>query len=385
VTALRQRRGQEGFALITALLVMAIILLMGFAMMSYVDGQTRDSGRENQREAGFELAESALSAQGFALSRAWPAASASAYPASCGPASTGSKCPTSSEMTKAYAGAGTASWITQVRDNGTGSPLDYTAAVLSQPTWDANGDGALWVYAQATAAGRPTTLVALYQLNPLSNAFPRNVITAGSFESGNNGNKLIVDAKGVAGQPAPVAVRCTDPSDSSCLNYRPIQVGPGVPTTGYAGGNAVPPDALSGLRLRAQLSGTYTASGCPANPSGAVVFIEFGNCSYNNSVPGPCCNSAASPGVLVVANGTVTFNGNLTFYGVIYSANLQASTGPVITISGNALVQGALDADGTGKVDVGDSKLNLLFDPAGLGYSYWGAAVFGKNTWRQIP
>jgi Tfp pilus assembly protein PilX len=385
VSALRRRRGQEGFALVTALLVMSIILLMGFATMSYVEGQTRDAGREHQREAGFELAESGLSAQGFALSRAWPASSATAYPASCGPASSGSQCPTPSELTKAYAGAGTAVWATQVRDNGTGAPLEYTAAVLSQPTWDANGDGALWVYAQASAGARPTTLVALYQLNPLSNAFPRNVITAGSFKTGNNGNKLIVDAKGVAGQPAPVAVRCTNPSDSSCLDYRAVQVGPGTPSTGYQGGNAVPPDALSGLRLRAQLSGTYTASGCPANPSGAVVFIESGDCSYNNSVPGACCNSAASPGVLVVASGTVTFNGNLTYYGVIYAANLQSATGSVITISGNALVQGALDADGAGKVEVGESKMNLLFDPAGLDYSYWGAAVFGKNTWRQIP
>jgi Tfp pilus assembly protein PilX len=364
---------------------MAIMLLMGFAMMSYVEGQTRDAGREQQREAGFTMAESALSAQGFALSRSWPASSSTAYPASCGPASGGSTCPSPTELAKAYSGAGTPSWATRVRDNGTGSPLEYTAAVLAQPTWDANHDGALWVHATASAASRPTTLVALYQLNPLSSAFPRNVVTAGSFQTGNNGNKLIVDAKGVAGQPAPVAVRCTNPSDSACLDYRDVQVGPGPPITGYQGGNAVPPDALAGLRLRAQVSGTYTASGCPANPSGAVVFIEFGNCSYNNSVPGPCCNSAGSPGILVVANGAVSFNGNLTYYGVVYAANLQASTGPVITIDGNALVQGALDADGAGKVDVGESKLNLLFDPAGLGYSYWGAAVFGKNTWRQIP
>jgi hypothetical protein len=319
------------------------------------------------------------------LSRAWPASSATAFPSSCGPTSTSTACPNASEIARAYGGAARPTWTTQVRDNGTGSPLEYTAAVLSQPSWDANHDGALWVYSQASASSRPTTLVALYQLNPLNNAFPRNVITAGSFESGNNGNKQIVDAKGVAGQPAPVAVRCTDPSDSNCLDYRPVQVGPGVPTTGYAGGNAVPPDALSGLRLRAQLSGTYTASGCPANPSGDVVFIESGDCSYNNSVPGPCCNSADHPGILIVANGSLTFNGNLTFYGVIYAANLQATGNSVITVEGNALVQGALDADGTGKVSVGDSKMNLLFDPTGLAYSYWGAAVFGKNTWRQIP
>jgi Tfp pilus assembly protein PilX len=385
VRARRRRGGQEGFALVTAMLTLALALLIGFALVAYVEGQTRAAGSEHQREAGFELAESALSAQGFVLSRAWPASSGSAYPASCGPASTGTTCPAASELAKAYAGAGAASWATQVRDNGTGAPLDYTAAVLSQPTWDANGDGALWIHAHAAAAGRPTTLVALYQLNPLSSAFPRNVITAGSFATGNNGNKLIVDAKGVAGQPAPLAVRCTNPSDTACLDYRAVQVGPGAPITGYLGGSAVPPEALAGLRLRAQLSGTYTASGCPANPSGAVVFIESGNCSYNNSVPGACCNSAASPGILIVANGTLTFNGNLTFYGVIYAANLQASGSTIITVTGNALVQGAIDADGAARVQVGSSKMNLVFDPAGLGYSYWGAAVFGKNTWRQIP
>jgi Tfp pilus assembly protein PilX len=385
VTPPRRRGGQEGFALVTAMLVMALALLMGFALLGFVEGQDRDAGREHQREAGFQLAESALSAQGFVLSRSWPASSASALPASCGPASGGASCPSATEMALAYAGAGSPGWATQVRDNGTGSPLEYTSAVLSQPTWDANGDGAMWVHANATAAGRPTTLVALYQLNPLSTAFPRNVITAGSFATGNNGNKLIVDTKGVSGQPAPLAVRCANAASTACLDYREVQVSPGTPQTGYVGGNAVPPDALAGLRLRAQVSGTYTTSGCPANPSGAVVFIESGDCAYNNSTPGACCNSEDAPGILVVASGTVLFNGNQTFYGVIYAANLQASSGTVVTVTGNATVQGAIYADGNGRVQVGSSKENVEFDPAGLGYSYWGAAVFGKNTWRQIP
>jgi Tfp pilus assembly protein PilX len=385
VTPRRRRRDQEGFALVTAMLTMALALLMGFALLAFVEGQGRDAGREQQREAGFQLSESALSAQGFVLSRSWPASAATAFPASCGPASSSTNCPSATEMALAYAGAGTPSWATQVRDNGTGSPLEYTSAVLSQPAWDANHDGAMWVHATATAAGRPSTLVALYQLNPLNSAFPRNVVTAGSFATDNNGNKRIVDAKGLSGQPAPLAVRCANAASSACLDYRAVQVGPGAPQTGYLGGNAVSPDGLAGLRLRAQVSGTYTASGCPANPSGAVVFIESGDCSYNNSVPGPCCNSEDAPGILVVASGTVRFEGNHTFYGVIYAANQQAAADTVVTVIGNATVQGALFADGGGRVEVGASKENVVFDPAGLDYEYWGAAVFGKNTWRQIP
>ena len=93
----------------------------------------------------------------------------------------------------------------------------------------------------------------------------------GWFATGNTGRKVIVDTKGSAAQPAPLAVRCNLPAPStSCLNFLPDrgQVSPDTSAPGYLGQTAVPPDALDQFRARAKTLGTYYATGCPATPTG---------------------------------------------------------------------------------------------------------------------
>ena len=53
----------------TAILLMAIMLSVGFAVASTVDTQTSQSRKERERESTFNLAEAALSAQTFILGR----------------------------------------------------------------------------------------------------------------------------------------------------------------------------------------------------------------------------------------------------------------------------------------------------------------------------
>ena len=78
----------------------------------------------------------------------------------------------------------------------------------SRPSWDSNGNAKVWVRADAHAAEGNRTVVALVKRLDRSETFPRNAITAGWFTVTNNGNKIMVDTKGDAAQPAPVAVRC---------------------------------------------------------------------------------------------------------------------------------------------------------------------------------
>src|SRR5947208_12453069 len=99
----------------------------------------------------------------------------------------------------------------------------------------------------------------------------------------------------------------------------------------------------------AQSLRTYHAHGCPANPSGRVVFIENGNCSWNDSA-GPCCNSATAPGLLIVNNGTISLNGNIAYWGVVYGANAQHTTGTVVSLGGTVTIEGAVAVDGDGGV-----------------------------------
>ena len=49
-------------------------------------------------------------------------------------------------------------------------------------------------------------------------------------------------------------------------------------------------------------------------------------------------DTAAAPGMLIVRNGTLTLGGNVSYHGIVYALNQQASTGWVVTTSGSALI-----------------------------------------------
>ena len=242
-----------------------------------------------------------------------------------------------------------------MRDNQSPNPNYYDdAQTISGPSYDANLDGKLWVRAQAVVRGRKRTLVGLVRVEQVTEQLPNSVVVAGHFGTTNNGKKVIVDTQGSAAAPAPLQVRCT--GTTGCLDYpaNKDQVKPDTSQTGYTGGNGLTDDALARLRERAIADGTYYASGCPANPSGAVVFVENGNCSYNNSA-GACCNSTASPGVLIFARGTLSMSGNIVYHGLVYMGNQQSSSGYVVSLGGTAAIQGSVQIDGAGGLLAGSS------------------------------
>jgi len=142
-------------------------------------------------------------------------------------------------------------------------------------------------------------------------------------------------------------------------------------------------DAPDPSVLRAA-DGTYYASGCPADPSGAVVFVESGVCSYNNSA-GSTFNSSSQPGMFIVNNGTFALNGNSAFYGVIYAADAQGTSGAVVTVGGTASIQGGVLIDGSGQLVAGSSKINISFDDyAFSAVQSYGAAHIVQNKWREL-
>ena len=71
-----RRRGQGGWAVVTFMLIVAIMLAIGLATLAIVDSQSRASGVERSRASAFTLAEGAMNGQAFMLSRAWPDSSA---------------------------------------------------------------------------------------------------------------------------------------------------------------------------------------------------------------------------------------------------------------------------------------------------------------------
>ena len=383
---IRRLREEDG-SIVVAVVALTLMLILGMATYSAVGTQTRVGSSDRMRESAFNLSEGALNAQTFIIGRLGPGSVARAYPAQCPSAADPALCPDPNRLDDTFDGAlqadyanGKTSWSTSVRDNDTGEFYDPNS--LSPYTWDANKDNRVWVRADATVRGRHRAIVALIAVEARPVEFPRYALTAGHFSTTNSGNKTIVDTSGSLG----LAVRCSTAPPSSCLDYQSSkqQVTPENLVYGYPTRPAISADDLAGLEELAEANGTHYST-CPANPTGTVVVVDSGDCSYNNSVPGPCCNTAASPGLFIIKNGTFSLNGNLVFQGIVYGLNQQNSSGNVVSLGGTAVVRGGVTIDGPGGMAAGASGTNIVYDPKPFdGARSFGTAAVVQNTWREI-
>lgn len=422
---MRRLGADDGFALVPALAVVVIVLLLGAALLSTVNVQSNQSGAAREQEGSFQLADGALNSQVLQLARTWPTSAATAYP-TCDQSSASTATCTGSALTANFTGASSSgaapnggsdfvaapTWSTRVIDDVDGSSHFEDALATRSPApcaCDANGDGAVWVRSEANVAGRRSVLVSLVQQSePRQEAVPSATIIAGWFETTNSGNKTIVDAHpSTSATTGPVLVRCASNGPSGndpCLGYHPGQLNPDDAfQSSYVDGTGLPnatnrsildADALARLKATAARAGTYYASGCPSSLTGALVYIENGDCYYGSNSQ---YNSVASPGVVIIGTGTLSFGGTSDYYGLVYAANGQGSapsSGPctsafqnlVVSLGGNAVIHGAVMIDKCGGVSAGASKENILYDSnvfASLVSSGTAAAV--KNSFRILP
>jgi Tfp pilus assembly protein PilX len=440
-------REEDGWVLVTAMLLLSIMLMMGVAALGLADDGTQNTRQQRERESALALDEGVLYAQGFVLASKWPSA-ADPYPASCTEvdAPTNAECPNKLTLSKAQGGASAnfqdvdhaqdAQWTTRVRDNG-GTWLnvayDSAKADLAQAgcevtpcTYDANGDKRMWVQSRSLVRGKPRNVVALLQLEELPEAVPRAGVVAGGIDVSNNGNHggtPIIDASG-----SQVVVRCdpgTTSPPSACLNYVNGQITP-APITG-AQPNLMTPAQLARMKSRAISDGRYYP-GCPTpnennkyDLNGQVVWVE--NCydppniannnvtttcvPPSNSMSSRCVNSAAKPGVLIWHCGVSDLQASFTYVGVWYMANnsdgtcaprpapLRTTLGDgkcdnaddfVMHTNGGFAVWGALTIDGQGCLDVGSNGLQVKFNPNAFGgIMSYGTVGLVQNTWRELP
>ena len=391
---------EGGWALLTALLLMVVMLIGGLSLLRAVDTQTDSSKVERQRETAFNLAEGALNAQMFALSRDWPGPGmvSNPYPAWCTPSVDVPRCPSSPALTSAFANvdAPGATWTTTVRDDGASPLATYydDATIASQPNYDANDNGRVWVRAQATAKGRTRTLVALVRLELQEEDIIHAAVSAGRLVLTNNGSKPLIDGGG------PVIVRCSptinEPTaclgqpvgsgsikdTSDLMSFLQTQVPGTTPTWNTSLPPAMTPTALARLRQTAIGDGTYYDT-CPPDSklTGDVVWIEDGNCA-----PGPgTINSPDKPGMLILNKGTIDFEAQTDFYGVIYAPNVLNRTDAVVKVHANGVIHGGVLVDGPGIVEVGSSSSNIIYNANAFkaARSYGSAGVI-QNTWREI-
>jgi Tfp pilus assembly protein PilX len=434
-------RQEEGWVLVTAMLLLVIMLGIGAGALALANHGTQDTRQQRERESALALDEGVLYAQGFVLASKWPTA-ADPYPASCTEVDlpTNSECPNKLTLSKAQGGASAnfqdvdhaadAQWTTKVRDNGgaLNAAYDPTQADVAQPdcavtpcTYDANADKRMWVQSRSLVRGKARNVVALLQLEELPEVVPQAGVVAGGIDVSNNGGHggtPIIDASG-----SHVIVRC-DPATTTppeaCLDYVPGQISP-APITG-AQPNLMTPEQLARLKSRAISDGRYYP-GCPTKNAnskydfnGQVVWIEncytppnVGNNNVTTTCVPPsssmstkCVNSAAKPGVLIWHCGVSDVQASFTFVGVWYMANNSDGTCPapgalgdgtcdtdsdfVMHTNGGFGVWGALNIDGQGCLDVGSNGLQVKFNGNAFNsIMSYGTVGLVQNTWRELP
>jgi Tfp pilus assembly protein PilX len=412
MTLRRRLSDDRGWALVTAMLLMAIMLSTILGVARYVDGQTQMGADSRKRETAFNLAEAAMNMQVYVLSRDWPGErqTATPYPI-CTQGSTVTRCPNAGSVSNLISSpdATGVTWQTQVRDNSPTPCSSSTTAfyqdsvALAQPGYDCNADGKLWVRAQATARGKSRTIVELVRVEEQAEDLPHAAVVAGRLDATNAGNKTVVDTTGGTGVNGFVGVRCSpvlneaSPCLDQALGTSPTQtqakwdalvqtqITPyaGHVQTGYVSDEAMSQTTRDHLKARAIADGTYYLT-CPATlPTGTISYIESGNCSYSSNTT---INSPAKPGLLLVNNGTITMGGTGDYWGVIYAVNAQRSTGAVLTLNGSGTLHGGVFVDGLGVVVAGGtSKNNIKYEDSALSaIKGYGSAGLIQNTWREI-
>jgi hypothetical protein len=411
---------ERGSVLVTAILLLAVMLSLGFAVMSSVDTQTRQSRTERERESTFNLAEASLSAQTFILGRRGTGIVGHQYPLGGCPVPAGQDdyfCPISAQIAKSYNGAGqvdfdftstTDGWRTYVRDDRDPVTLQSVRfwddeivnpanpKYASWARYDADGNRHVWVRSEAIVRGRKRAIVAWVRIEDRVINFPQYAVLAGKVtgdNSGGHGGRPLVNS---TGSSLGIAVRCNQAPQSSCIDLNPTK-GPQLQPPSnfqlnYPRQSALEdPDGLQALEDVARANGTYYAT-CPANPNGKIVVIEnAGNCAYNNSAPAApgaskCCNTATAPGLLILKRGKVDFGGNIEFWGVIWNANLDNSTdSDMIETSGTSAIHGGALVDGPGGVLAGSAGDNIVFYATAFeNISSVGTAGVVQNTWREV-
>ena len=436
----RMPRREDGWVLVSAIVLMAIMLTVGLAAYAFVDTGQKRSRESRERESSLSLAEAALYAQGFALTRNWPNTK-QGLTTDCSSAtavtSTTLFCPDRDTLAKGSSGNqgvaqlanvdldNNAAWDTKVRDNygplkaafdptlADGTLTENGVSCPQVPCrLDYNEDRQLWVYAKAVVRGRPRSIVARLKLEQLRESVPQAGVVAGALDVTNTGNKLMLDGTGSS-----VIVRCPDLTNPNCMSYDPSkgQLTP-APASAPSQPNFMTAAQLERFKARAKADGTYWAAGtCPvsaADLTGAVVWVERCSTSFGNNI-GPystpcvvpsgdmstnCINPTTKPGLLIWHCGTARLTGGYTFYGIMYLVNnsdgkcsgFAAKSGGcpdgwIFETSGGSGVLGALVADGGGCVLIGSNSLNIRYDANVFNsVTSYGTVGLVQNTWREL-
>ncbi len=228
----RLKSGEDGSAMITALLATIMLLALGMALLSIVDTQADQSAQERTRDRAFNVSETVLNSEAFVLGRNWPTTAPAGDP-TCSAAGAGfddpigiaaGSTPASERLRRnltesynpatdpAYAGA---TWQVNICDDddpdGSGplpGPTVWNDSMLGHKAWDSEnngpgkpkGNGRVWVRAQATVAGKTRVLAGLVRVTKSPVVDSRYALVAGGISDDLGASLNTITNQGVLGQ-----------------------------------------------------------------------------------------------------------------------------------------------------------------------------------------
>lgn len=412
----RLRSDEGGWAIVTSVVLMAVMLGSSLTMLTLLDSQTKESQVQRTRESSLNLSEEVLNDQVLMLRNDWPSAAAAYNP--CTQATAGPRCPSPEALPGLQGRADTAAdaaWTSRVMDNvrpeagcadnNPATACDPTQSFYSDathataPGYDANGDGVLWVRSEATARGKTRRLLALVRAGEQVENILRAPVISGKLEFANNGSSKDFINTGSTGV---VYVRCDSAvvATEACLGYGrqgnrdtkeeivadfESAVTPARWVDNFSQQKAMDAAALERVRQTAIRNGTYYTS-CAQIPTiaGKIVWLERISCSFQGN---GSFNSPEQPGFLVVNGGTLSLRGTLDFYGPIYAPNPDNTSEVAVDMGGTSSVIGGVIVDGAGKLIVGSSgKGQVTFDEASFdAVRTMSPANITQGSFRELP
>ena len=414
-------RDEQGFVLASAIILLAVIMALGLGLLLFTDNQQKSSASETASETAFNVAEAGLNAQIGQISRVWPTseeAVAGTGVKRCEASNTTETngCPSKASMEVAYPTSAAKcstekgqpkdpwrgseetsnEWTTYVRDDANKEASYFNSKVESeQPGFDANGDNKVWVRSVGIVQCRLVTVTSLVTRQEVTANFPTMMMSANWFTTGNNGKgkEVIVEGKNPheesgASQNGEVRMRCEGYAKvEECESYRQGQIAnakvnppPGLPSPTL---NAT---QLAAFRVQAEYEKTYYGPGvCPTGlPSGKPVYIT-GPCVIKGGKQ-EVANSKEKPGFIIIVNGSFEMGGQSEFWGIVYCANKQESSGLVVKVGGNANLHGEIVIDGKGGMELGENhSKNMEYDPRAAGeLKVYAGATPTRNTFRVL-
>ena len=143
---------QEGYALVTAIVMLGIMLMVGLTVVSLGDTQAKRSGEQRIRESSLNLAEGVLYGQGFVLAHNWPGSAGNAYPPTCTEAAAaGLQCPNRDTLAAANSSTKAAAAFDATLTRHRGRPSEPADPLIGRSPAPRRGDG---IYSYTTSQGR---------------------------------------------------------------------------------------------------------------------------------------------------------------------------------------------------------------------------------------